>query len=133
MGSGRSPQALHDLVAGLNSGQPGWLAHIDRVSESFFLHHGTPAAILLAIVCLIVAAGVFLPPQMAQVTLVLAIAVFAVIWVAVQNFGGILAGSATDPNSGLLVIAWRLSTGPYQLATGSVDTPPNSNLAMQEA
>ena len=30
VGSGRSPQALHDLVAGLNSGQPGWLAHIDR-------------------------------------------------------------------------------------------------------
>ena len=57
VGSGRSPQALHDLVAGMNSGQPGWLAHIDRVSESFFLHHGTPAAILLAVVCLIVAVG----------------------------------------------------------------------------
>ena len=97
---------------GLNSGQPGWLAHIDRVSESFFLHHGTPAALLLAVVCLIVAVGVFLPPQIAQVTLVLAIAVFAVIWVAVQNFGGILAGGATDPNSGLLVIVLALTYWP---------------------
>ncbi len=66
VGSGRSPQALHDLVAGLNNGQPGWLAHIDRSSESLFLHHGTTMAILLAIVCVIVAAGVFAPPQVAQ-------------------------------------------------------------------
>ena len=37
-----------------------------------------------------------------------ATAVFAVIWVAVQDFGGILAGGATDPNSGLLVILLAL-------------------------
>jgi hypothetical protein len=61
-------------------------------------------AILLAVVCLIVACGVYLPRQLTRATLVLAIAVFAVIWVAVQNFGGILAGGATDPNSGLLVV-----------------------------
>ena len=40
VGSGRSPQALHDLVAAY-SGQPGWLAHIDRATASMFLHHGT--------------------------------------------------------------------------------------------
>ena len=68
--------------------------------ESLFLHHGTTLAILLAVVCVVVAVGVFLPPQVTQVTLVLAMVVFAVIWVAVQNFGGILAGGATDPNSG---------------------------------
>lgn len=63
VGSGRSPQALHDLVAGMNSGEPGWLAHIDRVSESFFLQHGTTAAVLLAIVCVLVAIGIYLPPR----------------------------------------------------------------------
>lgn len=62
VGSGRSPQALHDLVASLNNGQPGWLARIDRSTESLFLHHGTTMAILLAIVCVIVAVGVFAPP-----------------------------------------------------------------------
>jgi hypothetical protein len=35
-----------------------------------------------------------------------------VIWVAVQNFGGILAGGATDPNSGLLVIILALTYWP---------------------
>jgi len=133
VGSGRSPQALHDLVAGMNHGQPGWLAHIDRVSESFFLHHGTPAAFLLAIVCLIVAAGVFLPPQGAQVTLVLAIAVFAVIWVAVQNFGGILAGGATDPNSGPLVIVLALIYWPFPTSEARAVGPAlNGNRALKE-
>ncbi len=108
VGSGRSPQALHDFIAGLNSGQPGWLAHIDRSSETLFLHHGTTMAILLAVVCAIVAAGVFAPPKVAQFTVVLAIVVFTLIWVAVENFGGILAGSSTDPNSGPLVIVLAL-------------------------
>jgi len=115
VGSGRSPHALHDLVAGVDKGQPGWLARIDRSSESLFLHHGTTMAILLAIVCAVVAAGVFAPPKVAQLTIVLAIVVFAFIWVAVQNLGGTLAGSATDPNSGLPVlllalIYWPLAT-----------------------
>jgi hypothetical protein len=133
VGSGRSSQALHDLVAGMNTGQPGWLTHIDRVSESFFLHHGAPAAILLAVICLIVAAGVFLPPQFAQMTLVVAMAVFAVIWVAVQNLGGILAGGATDPNSGLLVIVLALTYWPVtNLQSRSVDVPTGANLTTKE-
>jgi len=112
VGSGRSPQALHDLVAKVDNGQPGWLAHIDRSSASLFLHHGTTAAILLALVCVIVASGVFLSPQPAQVTIVLAIVVFAAIWVAVQDFGGILAGGATDPNSGLPILLFALAYWP---------------------
>ena len=114
VGAGRSPQALHDLVSGMDSGQPGWLAHIDKVSESFFLHRGTTAAILLSIVCVVAAIGVFLPPQATQVILVVALVVFVAIWVAVQNFGGVLAGGATDPNSGppailLILIYWPLA------------------------
>ena len=115
VGSGRQPQALHDLVAGLNSGQPGWLAHLDRSTEGFFLHHGAQAAFGLAVVCVLVGVGIYLPQRVTQVTLVLAMVVFAAIWVAVQNFGGILAGGATDPNSGLPVVLlamiyWPLTT-----------------------
>jgi hypothetical protein len=108
VGAGRSPQALHDLVSGLNSGQPGWLAHIDRSTESLFLHHGTTMAILLAVVCVVVAAGVFLSPPILRWTVVLAVAVFGLIWIAVQNFGGILAGGATDPNAAPLVVLFAL-------------------------
>jgi hypothetical protein len=112
VGAGRSPQALHDLVAGLNSGQPGWLAHIDRSTESLFLHHGTTMAILLAIACLVIAAGVFMSPPVTRLVIAGAVVIFTLIWVAVQNFGGILAGGATDPNSGLLVIVLALSYWP---------------------
>jgi hypothetical protein len=119
VGSGRSPQALHDLVAGLRSGEPGWLATIDRSSESLFIHHGTPMAVLLAIICIVVGIGVYLPPRFARASVVLAVVVFALIWIAAQNFGGILAGGATDPNSGLLVILialiyWPLATQPSE-------------------
>jgi hypothetical protein len=119
IGSGRSPQALHDLVAGVDNGQPGWLAHIDRSSESLFLHHGTTMAVLLAVVCVLIAAGVYMPPKITQMTVVLAIVVFALIWIAVQNFGGILAGGATDPNSGLLVIILALIYWPLTNASRS--------------
>jgi hypothetical protein len=117
----------------LNNGEPGWLTHLDRTSETFLLHHGTPAAIALAVLCVIMAVGVFLPPQIAQMTLVLAVVVFAVIWVAVQDVGGILAGGATDPNSGPLVIVlaliyWPSSTSKRPFA----DARSKADLAMKE-
>ena len=115
VGSGRSPQALHDLVSAY-TGQPGWLAHIDRDTASMFLHQGTTAAILLAVVCVVVAGGVFLPPQFTKATLVLGIVTFVFIWVATENFGGILAGGATDPNSGPPVIILALIYWPLTLA-----------------
>jgi hypothetical protein len=128
VGSGRSPQALHDLVAAY-TGQPGWLGHIDRATASMFLHHGTRAAILLAVVCAVVAVGVFLPPQFTKVTLVLGIVTFVFIWVATENFGGILAGGATDPNSGPLVIILTLTYWPLTLARNVATSQPSSSTA----
>jgi hypothetical protein len=125
VGSGRSPQALHDLVASYTR-QPGWLAHIDRTTALMFLHHGTTAAILLAVVCAVVAVGVYLPPQFTKVTLVLGIVSFVFIWVATENFGGILAGGATDPNSGPLVVILALLYWPLGLARNSVRAVPSS-------
>jgi hypothetical protein len=74
-------------------------------------------------VCLVVAAGVLMPTQIAQVTLVLAIVVFALIWVAVQDVGGSLAGGGTDPNSGPLVILLALIYWPLT----STRATPNGN------
>jgi hypothetical protein len=126
VGSGRSPQALHDLVADLNVGQPGWVMRINRSSEALFLHHGTNLAILLAVVCLVIAAGVFLPPQFTQLTVVMAVVVFAVIGVAVQDVGGVLAGGMTDPNSAPLVILVALLYWPLTVNRADApDSQPN--------
>jgi hypothetical protein len=133
VGSGRSPQALHDLVAAY-TGQPGWLAHIDRATASTFLHHGTTAAILLAVVCVVVAIGVYLPSQFTKATLVVGIVTFVFIWVATENFGGILAGGATDPNSGPLVIILALLYWPLTSARKAVTgRPSRSTTGSKEA
>jgi hypothetical protein len=121
-GSGRSPQALHDIVAKVSAGQPGWLLHIDRWSESLLAQHGTAVAIVFAVFCCLVAFCVYLHPKVTQAFMVLAFVAFVVIWVAVQNFGGELAGGATDPNSGLLVLLFIASYWPQPAEPRSVAT-----------
>jgi hypothetical protein len=108
IGAGRSPQALHDIVVKTSAGQPGWLLRIDRWSEAVLLHDGTTVAILFASFCIVVAVCVYLHPTVTQVVLVVAMTVVAVIWVAVQNVGGDLAGGSTDPNSGVPVLLLAL-------------------------
>jgi hypothetical protein len=134
VGSGRSPMALHGLVVGMDHGQPGWLSRIDGSSASLLLRHGTTMAVLLAIVCLVVAVGVYLPPRVTRMAIVVAVVAFALIWVAVENVGGILAGGATDPNSGLPVVLialayWPLTTDPAP--SGAVDA--DRSIVPQEA
>ncbi len=120
VGNGRSPQALHDIVARLSSGQPPWLLRIDRWSAAVLLHDGTTVAVLFAAFCVLVAFSVYLRPTPTRAVLVVAIAAFAFIWVAVQNFGGDLAGGATDPNSGLLVLLFIISYWPVAAERSSV-------------
>jgi hypothetical protein len=103
---------LHALVLKADSGQPGWLARVDRWSGSQLLHHGTSVAVVFAALCVLIALCVFVRPQVTQMVLVVAMVAFALIWVATENFGGILAGGATDPNSGLLVALLILTYWP---------------------
>ena len=52
----------------------------------------------------------------AGATVVLAIVVAVVIWVFGEAFGAILAGGATDPNSGLLLILLAAAYWPTRIA-----------------
>jgi hypothetical protein len=114
----RAPQALHGMIAGVASGEPGWLAAIDRSAASLTSHQGLTASVVLALALAAIAVGVYLPAPAARAAVVLAIVVAAVIWVVGQAFGGILAGRATDPNSGLLLILLALAYWPAR--TGAV-------------
>jgi hypothetical protein len=64
----------------------------------------------------VIAAGVYLPPPGLRVTLVLAVVVAAVIWVFGEAFGAIMAGGATDVNSGPLLALLALSYWPSRAA-----------------
>jgi hypothetical protein len=108
----RAPQALNGMIAGMESGEPGWLAAIDRNAAALVAHQGLAASIVLAAALVIIAMGVYLPAPAAKGTLVLAIVVAAVIWVAGEDFGTILAGGGTDPNSGPLLALLALTYWP---------------------
>ena len=62
----RAPQALHDMIAGMEDGEPGWLAALDRGAASLVAHQGLAASVVLAIALVIVAVGVYLPAPVRQ-------------------------------------------------------------------
>jgi hypothetical protein len=126
----RAPQALNGMIAGMESGEPGWLAALDRGAASLVAHQGLAASIVLAIALVIIAAGAYLRPPGAKATLVLAVVVAAVIWVFGEAFGTILTGGGTDPNSGLLLILLALTYWPLRNA---VKAPERTVPAMAHA
>lgn len=107
----RAPQALHDMISGLESGEPGWLAAIDKGAAALVAHQGLAASIVLAAALTLVAVGVCLPAT-ARAAVVLALVVAVVIWVVGQAFGLILVGGATDPNTGPLLALLALAYWP---------------------
>lgn len=119
----RGPQGLHDMIVGMADGEPGWVAAIERNAAALLAQDGLAASVTLAVVLAIIAIGVYLPAPLARAILVLALVVAAFIWVVGQAFGEIMAGGATDPNSGpllaLLALAyWPLRPAGRPLAAG---------------
>jgi hypothetical protein len=114
----RAPQALHDMIAGMAAGEPGWLAALDKNAAALVAHQGLAASVVLAIVLALIAVGVYLPAPAARVTLVLAIVVAAVIWVVGEAFGTIFTGGGTDPNSGPLLALLALAYWPVSTMAG---------------
>jgi hypothetical protein len=96
------------------------------------LHDGTAVAIVFALFCVLVAVSVYLHPTVTQFVLASAFFAFAFIWVGVQNFGGDLAGGATDPNSGLLVLLFITTYWPLT-ATRSGSDAVNRDLVAAPA
>jgi len=103
-GTNSASQGLHDLIAGEADGEPGWIAWLDRNAASPISHDGLTISIVLAVLLAIVALGVYLPARYVNPTLVLAIVLSLAFWVIGENFGALLAGGATDVNSGPLLV-----------------------------
>jgi hypothetical protein len=125
----RAPQAVNGMIASMESGEPSWLSAIERGGASLVANQGLAASVALALALVVIAIGVYLPRPLARATLVLAIAVALVIWVVVQAFGGILAGGATDPNSGLPLLLLALAYWPSRAVsavTGPASAPSAS-------
>ena len=116
----RAPQALSGMIAGMENGEPGWLAALDKGAASLVAGQGLAASIAAAAALALIAVGVYLPQPAAKITLVLAMVVAAAIWVFGEAFGTILTGGGTDPNSGPLLALLALTYWPATTMTAAM-------------
>jgi len=112
----RAPGAVSGVIGEMADGQPGWLGTLIRGAASLVTGNDLAASVALAVSLVVIAAGVCLPVPVARASLVLAIVVALVIWVFAQALGMILAGGATDPNSGALLALLALAYWPARAA-----------------
>jgi hypothetical protein len=108
----RAPQGVNGMIADMESGEPGWVAGLLREAAALTARHGLAASSVLAVALIVIALGVYLPAPAAKAALLLALVVAALIWVFAEAFGAIMAGGATDPNSGPLLILLALAYWP---------------------
>ncbi len=120
----RAPQGVSGMISGMERGEPLWLQDLQKGAASLAGGQGLPASVVLAVALVLIAVGVYLPTRIARVTLVLAIVVAAVIWVFGEALGGILAGGATDVNSGPLLVLLAIAYWPMQPAPAAPATVP---------
>jgi hypothetical protein len=107
----RPPDAVGDTILGMQAGEPGWLAAVDRGVGDALLGRGALASLLLAVVLAAIAAAVLLP-AVTRPVLIAAIVLSLLIWVVPENFGGIVTGTGTDPNTGPLLVLLALAYWP---------------------
>jgi hypothetical protein len=107
---------MHDAIASMAAGEPGWLAAVDREAASLLAHRGLAASVVLAVILAAIAAGVFLPGRAVRVTVVAAVVVSALLWVVGQDLGAILGGGATDVDSGPLLALTAIAYWPLRPA-----------------
>ena len=121
----RAPGGLQDTFAGLASGEPGWVAAMDRGVASAAGPHALAISIGLAVVFVAAGFGVFWPVT-ARAALALSMIAGAAIWVLGENFGGLLTGQGTDLNTGLLLILLAAAFWPLGRRPAAAVSPAQS-------
>jgi hypothetical protein len=127
----RAPRAMSGMISGMASGQPGWLAWTDTHAARVLGSHGLAASIVLAAALGVVGVGTYLPRRAVRATVVLAIVLTALIWLA-EGMGGIFTGSGTDPNSGPLLALLAVAFWPAA-RTGTALSQPDHAMSARGA
>ena len=122
-GANRSSQGLHDLVYGLASGEPSWLASLDLHAASLVDHKGSVISVALGVLLAAVAVGVYLPAPARNGVLVSAILLSLAFWVIGEDFGTLFTSGGTDVNSGPLLVLLSVA---YWDRTTEPGRPPRS-------
>ena len=117
----RAAGTLRDAVGGMAAGH-SWLAGADRTVAGLLGAGGLVPALVFAVVFAVIAIGIFVPGA-ARPVLVLAAVLAVAIWVIGENFGGLASGSATDPNTGPLLLLLIAAFWPRRSADPEVAGP----------
>ena len=100
------------VIVSMNEpGEPTWLVHLDKVATTAISSIGSPLVLVLALVEVTIGVLVLRRHQV-KAALWAAIVLSVLFWVVGQNFGGILAGNATDPSAGPLYVLLAFSLYP---------------------
>ena len=132
----RAPGALRSSIAGLAAGEPRWIAAMDQAAAVAAGRAGPLVPVLLAAAFAVIGVAIFVPATV-RPALALSIVTALAIWVIGENFGGILTGQATDPNTGPLLVLvalayWPLA-GSMRAAPGPAGRPVIRPAAAQPA
>ncbi len=107
----RAPGALRASIAALAAGEPRWIATLDQSAAAAAGRGGALLPVLLAAAFAVTGAGILVPATV-RLAVTLSIILAVIIWVTGENFGGILTGQATDPNTGPLLVLLALAFWP---------------------
>jgi len=114
----RAREATHEMIKGMAEASPHWLAKIQNSIGPHTQGHGTAIAVVLAIISVGVAVGVWTPLRWPA--LVLGIAVSLGYWVLGQDIGGpFWVESATDFNTGPLFVLLAFALMPVAQIAGA--------------
>jgi hypothetical protein len=127
----RAPDRLAHQITRVAVGQPNWLATLDARIAASLTGHGLAVSFVLGALLVLIALGIFAPPRIMSAVLALAVTMSLIIWVVGEAFGGTLAGPATDPNSGLLLIV--LAGTFWPLRPAGTPAPATAMLESQRA
>jgi hypothetical protein len=115
----RAPDGVSQVFA-FTVGQPGWLTTVMNEISRLSSARGIEISVALAVLCLLVASGVF-GSRTLRPALVVAIGLGLLFWLA-QGLGGILTGQGTDPNTGPLLVLLAACYWPVARPDRSAET-----------
>ncbi|MHB1787538.1 MAG: hypothetical protein ACYCS7_15665 [Acidimicrobiales bacterium] len=107
-----APHAFSALVDNLAPGGPGPIPAMNHGVASALSNYGTEFAFVALVVQMWIGYAVLRQPTR-KPALIAAIVVSSIYWIVPQNFGGILTGHGTDPNSGPLFVLLALVLWPW--------------------
>ena len=119
-----SSDSIKAQISGMASGEPGFIASTDSFIAKLIGNSGTEVSIVIAAAELFIAFSIY--TKLKNSTLVYSSIFMIIVWIFVQNFGGVLTGQGTDPNSGPLYVLIALTIYSFKNVNSTNSIEQNS-------